>query len=180
MSAHPPLEPLREMLAVLERERLPHALGASGLLLALGLLDHVNDWDVTVEADIDTIAARFPPAQFTRHGNDAGHADHKLSFAAANVELIARFAFFTPRGVVHIPTVVTRHWNGIPVGSACAWYVAYTLLAEYENSEKRRTRAALLREWLDENGADATTLRALASEPLPDALARAVAELRSA
>jgi hypothetical protein len=167
----PPLEPLREILAVLDTAELPHAIGASGLLMALGLVDHVNDWDVTVEADIDTLAGLFPGRAFSRHGNSGGHADHKLSFESERVELISRFAFFVPGGVVRVPTVVTRTWNGLPIGSPAAWAAAYAIMAEQENDARRAGRAELLFEWLARNDASDVGLAAILAEPLPAAIA---------
>src|SRR5262249_32258464 len=141
---HPPLAPLRMILARLEGAGLAHALGASGLLAAHGLLDRVNDWDVTVDADLETIAFACAGLTFSRHGNSGCHADHKLTFEAQRVELIARFAFFVPGGVVEIPTRVTGRWQGIPLGSPTAWAAAYALMGELEDAPRRRERAAPL------------------------------------
>jgi hypothetical protein len=168
--ATPPLAPLREVLATLDRAELPHAIGASGLLMALGLVDRVNDWDVTVEADVDTLAGLFPGRDFTRHGNSGGHADHKLTFAAEKIELIARFAFFVPGGIVRVPTVVTRTWQGVPIGSPAAWAAAYAIMADQENDARRAARAELLFEWIARSDAPDAGLAAILAEPLPDAI----------
>jgi hypothetical protein len=164
--AHPPLAPLHILLAPLDAAGIPHALGGSGLLAALGLVNHVNDWDVTVEADVDTLAALHPAHAFTRHGNSGGHADHKLTFAAERTELIARFAFFVPGGIVRIPTVVTGRWNGVPLGSPVAWAAAYAIMAQQESDARRADRAERLFAWLDAQGADAG-LEPLLTQPLP-------------
>ena len=176
----PPLAPLRALLSRLERERLPHALGGSGLLAALGLVDQVNDWDVTVDAAIATLDALFADVPHERFGNGGGHADHKLTFRESRVELIARFAFFTPDGIVRIPTVVTGDWQGVPLGSPSGWAAAYALLGEIENDDRRRERAASLFGWLERHGADAAGVRALLAEPLPPALRERIAGLSAA
>ena len=171
---HPPLPPLLETLARLERAGIPHALGASGLCAALGLVDHVNDWDVTCEADLDTLAALFADRPHERFGNSGCHADHKLNLEANGIELIARFAFFVPGGVVRIPTRVTGRWNGAPVGSPEAWAVAYALMGEFDDvaqRERRRARAETLFAWLAEHGAEPAAVRELLAEPLPAELA---------
>ena len=162
----PPIEPLLARLEGLSRAGLPHALGASGLLAALGLVDRVNDWDVTVSADVETLAAACGGLAFTRHGNSGCHADHKLTFDAERIELIANFAFFVPDGIVRIPTIVTRQWRGVPVGSPAAWAVAYALMGELEDSPRRRERAELLFGWMERAGADEASVRALLAEPL--------------
>ncbi len=174
MIAHPPLEPLLAALARLERGGIPHALGASGLCAALGLVDRVNDWDVTCDADLATLEALFAGEPSRSFGNSGCHADHKLCLNDGGIELIARFAFFVGGGVVRIPTRVTRRWNGVPVGSPEAWAVAYALMGAYDDEahrERRRTRADLLFGWLEEHGADATVVRELLAQPLPPALA---------
>jgi hypothetical protein len=90
---------------------------------------------------VESLAATVSGRAFTRHGNSGGHADHKLTFDAEKVELIARFAFFVPGGVVRIPTVVTGTWNGLPIGSPAAWAAAYAIMAEQENDARRAERA---------------------------------------
>lgn len=173
----PPLPPLRDLLGRLERAGLPHALGGSGLLAALGLVDAVNDWDVTVDADLEAVAAACLGLAFTRHGNSGCHADHKLGFEADRIELIVRFAFFVPGGVVTIPTVVTRRWRGVPVGSPLGWAVAYALMGELEGEPRRRERAELLFEWLARHGGDAETFVHFESQPLPDSVRERLARI---
>jgi hypothetical protein len=171
---HPPLEPLRARLSRLEAAGIPHALGASGLLAALGLVDRVNDWDVTLECDDAVARALFQGERFEFFGNNGVHADHKLSFEEERIELIPRFAFFCGKYVVRIPTVVTRRWLGVPVGSPVAWYAAYWLLGELENDDRRRDRAARLERFLRLGGADEPARAALLGEPLPDELRRLI------
>lgn len=166
----PPLAPLLARLEVLGRAGLPHALGASGLLASLGLVGEVNDWDVTVDADVDTLAAACSGLTFTRYGHSGCHADHKLTFEDDRIELIASFAFFVPGGVVRIPTIVTRRWRGVPVGSPSGWAVAYALMGELEDSPRRRERAELLFGWMEREGADPEGVRALLAEPLLPAI----------
>jgi hypothetical protein len=169
MIAHPPLAPLHTLLAPLAAARISHALGGSGLLAALGLVDHVNDWDVTVETDVDGLAALYPAHTFTRW-NSGGHSDHKLTFAAERTELIVRFAFFVPGGIVRIPTRVTGRWNDVPLGSPVAWAAAYAIMAEQESDARRADRAERLFAWLEARGADAA-LEPLLTQPLPPGIA---------
>lgn len=175
--ATPPLPPLQAALARLAAADIPHALGASGLCAALGLVQHVNDWDVTCDADLDTLAALFAEQPHERFGNSGCHADHKLNLAGGGIELIARFAFFVPGGIVRIPTLVTATWQGVPVGSPEAWAVAYALMGELEDSARRRERAELLFGHLALRGADADTVRTLLAEPLPATIAQRLAAL---
>jgi hypothetical protein len=163
----PPIEPLHALLARLDRAGLPHALGASGLLAAHGLVQRVNDWDVTVDADIGELAAACDGLEFTRHGNSGCHADHKLGFEGARIELIARFSFFVPGGVVRIPMPVTGRWRDVPLGSPTAWAAAYALMGELEDSPRRRERADLWFGWLRHRAPERPVLEALRAQPLP-------------
>jgi hypothetical protein len=169
--ATPPFAPLQAVSARLASAGVAHALGGSGLCAALGLVDRVNDWDVTCDADLDALATIFAGQPHERFGNSGCHADHKLNLEGGGIELIARFAFFVPGGIVRIPTIVTRTWQGVPVGSPEAWAVAYALMGELEDSQRRRDRAALLFAHLAGHGADAATVRVLLAQPLPEAIA---------
>ncbi len=176
----PPLAPLARVLTVLGEAGVPHALGASGLCAALGLVERVHDWDVTCEADPDALAALFAAEPHERFGNSGCHADHKVNLRGGEIELIARFAFFVPGGIVHIPTRVSRHWQGVPVGSPEGWAVAYALMGALEVSPKqsqREHRANLLFVHLAAHGADRECVALLLAEPLPAPLARRVAAL---
>ncbi len=176
----PPLEPLRRALATLAEAGVPHALGASGLCASLGLVDRVNDWDVTCDADLATLEALFAGEPTASFGNSGCHADHKLNLEGGTIELIARFAFFVPGGVVRIPTIVSSKWHDVPVGSPEAWAIAYALMGEMEPGEKqaqRARRAELLFAHLGAHGADPHAVRALLAEPLPAALAARLAAL---
>jgi hypothetical protein len=47
----PPFQVVSQVLAALRRHGAEAAIGGSGLLAALGLVDQVRDWDVTTEID---------------------------------------------------------------------------------------------------------------------------------
>lgn len=167
----PPLEPLRAVLARLAAAGVPHALGGSGLLASLGLVERVNDWDVTCDADLEPLAAIFADVPHERFGNSGCHADHKLTLEGGAIELIVRFAFFVPGGIVRIPTIVTGEWQGLPVGSPEGWAVAYALMGELEGAQRRIERADTLFALLASRGADREAVAALLAQPLPAALA---------
>ena len=174
----PPLPPLRDLLARLDRAGLRYALGASGLLAALGLVTKVNDWDVQVDASIDAIEQATAGVASARFGNDRVHADHKLSFDTECVELIAEFAFFPPAGVVRIPFAITGTWQGIPLASPTAWVAAYALMGELEDSPRRRERAELLFAWLRGREPEPGVIDALLAQPVPADLAARLSALQ--
>jgi hypothetical protein len=167
----PPLKPLLELVARLEAEELRCALGGSGLLAALGLTETVHDWDLTVDASLERLVPLAGGWPFETAGSSGVHADAKLMFPAHSIEVIARFAFFGPRGVIRIPTVVAGHWRGVPLGSPEAWLAAYHLL-------ERPAKRDLLLGYLRARGHDGAVVERLLAEPLPMDLAGMLASLR--
>jgi hypothetical protein len=170
----PPIEPLRAITAHLEAAGIEWGVGASGLLASLGLVDRVNDWDVQVEADPDAVRALFPDLAYTFHGHGGCHADWKLAFEEARIEVIPRFAFFAPAGIVRIRLSVSRHWRGLPIASPEGWACAYWLMGAYDEPSLRARRAAraeMLFAHLQSTGADRAQITSLLAEPLPEPLA---------
>ncbi len=170
-AATPPFELLNDLSRRLSAARVHHALGASGLLFAHGLVDHVGDWDVTVEgsrATIEPLVADLTP-RFV--GSSGVHADSKLVLHDAQVELILDFAFVVEGGTIaRMPTMVAGEWRGIPLGALEVWAVAYSLLGRSASAELVFARLAL-------TGADPAALARLAAEPLPAALAARISSL---
>ena len=163
--ATPPLAGAHEIVARLERAGITVALGGSGLLAALGLATSVHDWDLTTDAPRDRVEAVLVGLPWGYKGSDELHADEKLIVPALELEIIRGFAFFTAHGIVRIPTVVTRRWAGLPVGSPVAWAVAYGLLG-------REPKCEALFAWVERNGADREAHAALLAQPLPEHLER--------
>ena len=176
----PPRAGLETIAARLDAAGIVWALGGSGLLAALGLVDRVNDWDLSCDADAERVRSIYAGVPYTFHGHGGCHADHKLAFEAECVEVIPRFAFFTPVGIVHIATRVTGTWEGIPLGQPVGWACAYWLMGEYDEPAqrtRRAQRALLLLDWLAAHGADSARLDDLLAQPLPDALRSVLAAL---
>lgn len=171
--ALPPFAPLADASRRLTAAGIPHALGASGLLFAHGLSDHARDWDVTVEADRDQVEPLFADLQPRFVGSSGVHADSKLVLHDGVVELILRFAFVVPGGIVRVPTRVDGEWRGIPLGALEAWAAAYALLG-------RHAKADLVFARLAERGARAEALAAVLSQPLPAGLAARLRALPAA
>ena len=170
----PPIEPLRRITDRLDAAGIEWGVGASGLLASLGLVDEVNDWDVQVEAEPDAVRALFADLPYVFHGHGGCHADWKLVFAEARTEVIPRFAFFVPAGIVHVRLSVSRHWRGLPIASPEGWACAYWLMGEYDEPslrERRAARAESLLAHLERTGADRARTEAMLAEPLPEPLA---------
>lgn len=176
----PPREPLRMVTERLDAAGIEWAVGGSGLLAALGLVERVNDWDVQVECEPEALKFLFRTLPHEFHGHGGCHADWKLAFEAQRTEVIPRFAFFVPAGVVRVQMHVTRHWQGLPIASPEGWAVAYWLMGRYDEPEhrvRRAARAELLFAWLTEHGADAERVTEMLEEPLPAELADRLRQL---
>jgi hypothetical protein len=170
----PPIEPLRRLTDRLDEAGLAWAVGASGLLASLGLVAEVNDWDVQVAADPVELQWLFADVPHTFHGHGGCHADWKLAFGDERTELIPRFAFYAPDGVVHVPLHVSGHWRGLPMASPEGWACAYWLMGQFDVPAlrvRRAERAGLLLAYLVQHGADPGRVEELLGEPLPPPLA---------
>lgn len=166
----PPIEPLQRLLARFEAAGLTVALGGSGLLAALGLSDRVRDWDLTTDETPNRLLPLLSDVRIATSGPSGVHADEKVMIPAWDIELICGFALRSAGGVVRIPTVVTRRWQEIPVGSPEGWAVAYALMGRSE-------RAETLFDWLAGQGADSGVLDTLRRQPIPAELAARLASL---
>jgi hypothetical protein len=176
----PPIESLYSAFARLTAAGVPCALGASGLLASLGLVDHVRDWDLTAEGDVRAIAALFADLPHELAGHSGIHADHKVMLPGESVEVIVNFAFAVEGPVIRIPTLVRGTWNGVATASPECWAVAYWLMGEYEGVPRRRERAELLFDYVEENGPDPEALRLLLAQPLPEFITRRLITLQAA
>jgi hypothetical protein len=170
-AAIPPLDPLREVVALLEGGGFRPALGGSGLLAALGLTTRVRDWDLTVDGGAADVLPLLGGREAVVSGHDALHADEKLALDGGRIEIICRFAFFVPGGIVRLPVIEHGRWRGIPLASPEVWAVAYALL-------ERPAKADALFGWLARAGARPRVLATLLAEPLPRALRERVEGLR--
>ena len=141
------------------------------MLAALGLTTSVRDWDLTVGETAAEVLPVLGDREAIHSGNDALHADEKLALDDGRIEIICRFAFFVPGGIVRLPVIERGSWQGIPLASPEVWAVAYALLG-------RGAKADLLFGWLAREGARPEVLATLLREPLPDAVRARLAALR--
>ncbi len=158
----------------LPKSALSISVGGSALLASLGPVDRVNDWDVQVEADPVQLQWLFASVPHTFHGHGGCHADWKLEFLPERTELIPRFAFYAPGGVVRIPLHVSGHWRGLRIASPEGWACAYWLMGRFDAPSSRAIRAEraeLLFGHLAHRGADPARIAELLAEPLPEPLA---------
>ncbi len=168
---HPPLALLHEAGGRLSRAGIAWGLGGSGLLHALGLSDAVGDWDLQADASPEACERACAGLAFERSDHSGCHADHKLALWDGTAEIVIRFAFSTPQGIVRIPVAPHGAWLDVPLASAEGWAVAYALLGTLEDDPSRLGKSERLFAHLAVTGADAATRDALLAQPLPGGLA---------
>jgi hypothetical protein len=155
----PSLEALQLVVAACRRAGVEVALGGSGLLYSLGLGDSVRDWDLTTDAPREAVEQAL--ARFDWHeapfGDGPFRSAYRLSVqvGGAEIDLMGQFAI----EAVHLPTIVTGEWQGVPVGSPEVWAVAYRLM-------ERTPKADLLDRYLREQGARTFAVELLLREEL--------------
>ncbi|WNR45431.1 DUF402 domain-containing protein [Paenibacillus roseipurpureus] len=147
---------------------IPYTLGGSGLLLSLGLIETVNDWDVMVETPQEDVldALQHYEVEQLACGDFPFGTAYKLLVThpqGPQVEIIGRLSVYSDKGLCHLPSVPYSVWNGIQVGSPEVWYVAYALM-------NRREKAEILLAYLKEYGVHHGIIQRMMKEPLPDVI----------
>ena len=141
------MDVLRAVLAALDEVGVVAALGGSGLLAALGLVDRVRDWDVTTDADPDVVRSALDAHRLAHQAEPAGDgvfattAHLRVDGGDHDIDLIVGFAVRVGDAVITLPTRVTSHWDGIPLGDPRIWAAAYRHISRHD-------RADVLDEWL--------------------------------
>jgi hypothetical protein len=145
----PPLSVVTVVVAALQAHGAVAAVGGSGLLAALRLVDSVRDWDVTTDAATQTVEAALAgipgTAVTSAPAGETGYATRARFIVHGDdhdVDVLVGFALFDHEEVVSLPTRVTRTWRGLPIADPAVWLQAYRLLG-------RHHRADLLQRWLD-------------------------------
>ena len=173
----PPIEPLRQVVDRLASAGISAALGGSGLLYSLGLVDAVRDWDLTTDADVPAVIAALGDLPWSQSptGDQSYATASRINVTphGADIDLMVKFAVRSETGVVRLPTIVTGQFESIPVGSPEVWAVAYQLIG-------RPAKADMLNVYLRQQGARSEIRAQLLAEPLPEAIRRRVMTWRTA
>lgn len=163
----PAIEPLKLVVDRLAGAGIQVALGGSGLLYSLGLVDAVRDWDLTTDAAVPAVIEALGDLPWGRSptGDQAYATAGRINVTpdGADIDLMVQFAVRCETGVVGFPTIVTGQFESIPVGSPEVWAVAYQLMG-------RLAKADMLYEYLRQRGARSEIRTRLLAEPLPEAV----------
>lgn len=165
---------LQQMAEAWTAHGISYALGGSGLLLSLNLLEEVNDWDVTTDCPLEQLVRSLQPlrVELKTSGDYPFASDYRVQVITYGkpVEIIGGFKLHAENGIVKLPTVPAQKWNGIHLGSPEVWAAAYALM-------KRPAKAEKLLQYLRLNGADASIIKQLCAEPIPDSLKQTLQQL---
>jgi hypothetical protein len=130
-----------KVIAALQRGGLVTAIGGSGLLVAIGLSDEANDWDITVDGPDDRVTAALADAGLEfRDGTvrDGRFASTRWIVACDghDIDVMVNYAIYGPEGICQLPTRVTRQWRGLPIGDPAVWEQVYRLLDRPEKADR--------------------------------------------
>lgn len=147
----PPLGFVLRVVAALRAHGADAAVGGSGLLAALGLVDDVRDWDLTTDAETATVQSALNSigVEYATAPSSDGPYGTRAHFTIAapdhDVDVLVGFALREGDDYVQLPSRVTRTWHGLPMADPVVWLEAYRLLG-------RTQRVDVLQRWMDENG----------------------------
>ncbi len=173
---HPPIEAAQEVVLRLRHAHIACALGGSGLLGALGLEPRVRDWDLTTDANAQSVAPLLSGLHYERiepNGIYATEAMFRIQTHGASVDLMCRFAVHNPAGTCTFPTVVDGAWQSLPLGAPVVWAAAYALIDRPEKAERLWAHLAA-------NHGSPTAVAAMLGQPLPPEFASRLRTLSTA
>nr|BDT28919.1 hypothetical protein BHI3_23850 [Bacteriovorax sp. HI3] len=125
--------------------KIKHALGGSGLLYSLGLIENVKDWDITVESPLEDVIKVLGDLSYEKiPHNDQFKSDYliKVIHEQTEIDIIGNFRVVREDGFLHkVPVKISGKWNDIPVADPYEWMLAYKYM-------QRGTKALLLENYL--------------------------------
>lgn len=134
----PDFSAIKEVSSRLKKANIKHALGGSGLMASLGLIKDVRDWDLTTDAEWETVEPLLKGLSYEIKSPTELFPSKYLcviKIGNTSIDLIGGFAVSTNNGVFKVPTLVTGEWEGVPVGSPAVWAKAYDLMGRPEKSK---------------------------------------------
>lgn len=138
------------VVEVLQAEGLRPAIGGSGLLVAHGLSDVANDWDVTLDAAPSTVTGilsradvQYSDGTYASDRSSGNCRRYIVNGGDHQVDVVVNFSLRAPTGPIPLPARVTGHWRGLPLADPVVWARAYRLLG-------KPNKAELLEHWLNQ------------------------------
>lgn len=123
--------------------KIIHALGGSGLLFALGVIEKVKDWDIATEAPLENVIEALKGLESKIiPNNELFKSQYLIKVAIGNTEIdnIGYFSIKKSNGASHIvPVKNFKDWNGIPLADPYEWLLAYKLMGREDMTIKLET-----------------------------------------
>jgi len=139
---------LQSVTRMLDRAGVDYVVGGSGMLLGLGLVDDVRDWDLMTDAPEAEVQAALAGMKWTK---DSGTSELygsscklRIEGTEPEVEIIIGFAVRANADFCRMPALMDGIRDGLRVASPEVWMAAYELMGRHEKS-------ALLERYLHES-----------------------------
>jgi hypothetical protein len=139
--ASPPLDAVRRVVEELEAVGCTASVGGSGLLMSLGLVGAVRDWDVTTDGPRDRVAAALGATGLAFEERSSGDGVYATSARFAvlagdhEVDVLVDFAVKVGEGVTRVSSRPASTWRGLPMASPVAWAQAYRVIGREGHAE---------------------------------------------
>ncbi|BFT71831.1 hypothetical protein [Paenibacillus sp. P36] len=118
---------------------IPYALGGSGLLHALGLVEQMNDWDLLVECPKEKLTEAIQGYSWQEQTSGEGlfASEYRIQVVPLSIDFIGYFAMRSMKGIVKLPLGKREgsSWQGIPLSAPETWYVAYKMMGREPKAE---------------------------------------------
>lgn len=162
------IKDLVRMTDKLKESGISYALGGSGLLHALGLVEQVNDWDLLVECSKEKLLKVIEGYSWQEQSSGDGlfASEYRIQVVPISIDFIGYFALRSTKGIVKLP-IDKGHgegkrnregykgsWQGIPLSTPETWYVAYKMMG-------RESKAELLYNYLKHTDRDEESIMKL-------------------
>lgn len=157
------IKDLQFVVEKLNQHHIQYSLGGSGLLFSLGLVDHVNDWDIVVECSKEKLIDALDDLQWTEaaSGDYPFASKYRIQIPSMHIDVIGSFALQTSKDQLKLPIENGAKWQGIDVSSPEIWYVAYRMMG-------REQKAEFLLNYLKANGSNKPLILALSGHDILD------------
>lgn len=165
------IQNLKLITEALSRHQISYTLGGSGLLYYLGLVDHVNDWDLLVECPKEKLCEALGAYALREQSSGEYPFASKYRIQVLppfNIDVIGFFTIESAQGKLEIPLEAGSIWQGISVSQPEIWYAAYKMMGReskaellYQYLKKEEKNKRLILQLAAASGLDESTRQAL-------------------
>ncbi len=117
--------------------KIDFALGGTGLLYALGLIDEVKDWDMAVDCPIEKITVALKGLDWVQLPQTELFKSNyllKVLIKTTSIDLIGGFSISTSNGIHKVPVKISKYWNNTPLADPKDWLIAYKLMGHHDKA----------------------------------------------